>query len=376
MTIKHQSKRWQALDIFRGLTVAVMILVNAPGSSERYACLIHSSWHGCSLADLVFPFFIWIMGVTAGWIDAPSRLNSSFKFYEHVIKRMFELMAWGLFLNIFPFQTAWGHVRVYGVLQRLALCYGVCLLALRYLTIRQQGWLVLALMASYFWLLQQPYIAHWGPFASIPGKDLGAWLDRLMWSANHLYIPTYDPEGLLSTMSSCSTVLLGAGFGQWIKRSRNSQQLVGIYLIFLILGLVGGWWLNQYQPMNKTLWNSAYVLWTMGCAVLGVGLTDVWIKWNPKPRCWVRILDVLGRHALMAYVVHVVLIKLEIGIRWISIHGEQENIRSWVMKQGLSAFSGAHASFIHACLMLCIVYGLVVFWDRKRLDFTLKSRLA
>jgi predicted acyltransferase len=298
---KSVSNRLVSLDIFRGLTVAFMIIVNTPGSwNFVYPPLRHAKWHGCTPTDLVFPFFLFIVGVSMWY---------SFKKYGNeinsgsilrILRRMVTIFAVGLLLAIFPyFGRDYSTLRIMGVLQRIAIAYGIG--AILCLTIRRDYlWIVLAVILLAYWAL----LAFFGgtdPY-SLEG-NLAVKVDPLILGVNHLYkgfgIP-FDPEGLLSTIPAIGTVIIGYYTGELLGKEAASGKIV---LKLLLLGTAAaglGYLWGMIFPINKPLWTSSYVLYTAGLAMWVLALiylvADVW-----KFQIWGVFFLIFGTNALFSY---------------------------------------------------------------------------
>jgi len=298
-----------SLDLFRGATIAGMILVNNAGDEpSSYWPLKHAEWNGWTPTDLVFPFFLFIVGVAMAF-SFSSRLKrgeSRMELLRHVLWRGLALFALGMFLNGFPNQYHLASWRVYGVLQRIAICYVIS--AILALWADWRGWIVtIAGCLLGYWILMR--------FVSVPGfgvpthdiplldpdRNLAAWLDRQL-LAGHLYEGTRDPEGVLSTIPAVATSLLGMLTGQWLRSARSAQSKALGMAVFGFIGVVVGKILNLGFPINKKLWTSSYVIFTAGLALLCLSLC-YWIvdvkHWRGR---WTKPLLVFGMNAIAAYV--------------------------------------------------------------------------
>lgn len=267
------SSRLVSVDILRGMTVAFMIIVNTPGSWDHvYPVLRHSEWNGCTPTDLVFPFFLFISGVSL-WFSMKNyghELNS--RSVWRIARRTITIFALGLFLNIFPyFRMDYSHLRIMGVLQRIAIAYllaSVVCLSVK----RERLWIVIALILLIYWALLYIFGGH-DPF-SLSG-NLVRKLDLAILGKNHMYtgfgIP-FDPEGLLSTVPAVATVIIGFYIGEIAGKGKAGGPVV-LKLIFIGISAIGlGLLWNMLFPINKPLWTSSYVLYTAGIAIAGLAL--------------------------------------------------------------------------------------------------------
>lgn len=262
------SNRLVALDVMRGLTIALMILVNNPGSWEYvYAPLRHSKWNGCTPTDLVFPFFLFIVGVSM-WFSLKKYGKGITKSgLLKVIKRTLIIFLLGYFLNVFPFFDL-EYGRILGVLQRIALAYGITALLTMEFDIKKLKFIFGTLLISYWALL---FFGGNAPNPFAEQGNLVQKLDLLVLGENHMYKGlgfTFDPEGILSLIPTIGTVLLGyftgkiIDFSTSIKNSVKTIFINGVVLVFI------GWIWNFVFPINKSLWTSSYVLYTGGLAMV------------------------------------------------------------------------------------------------------------
>jgi predicted acyltransferase len=317
-TVRHEdvaassltpASRLMSLDLFRGATIAGMILVNNAGDEpSSYWPLKHAEWNGWTPTDLVFPFFLFIVGVAMAF-SFSSRLQrgaSRPELLKHVLWRGLALFALGMFLNGFPDQYHLASWRVYGVLQRIAICYVIS--AILTLWADWRGWIVtIAACLVGYWILMRfiPVPGFGVPTHDIPlldpDRNLAAWLDRQL-LAGHLYEGTRDPEGVLSTIPAVATSLLGMLTGQWLRSPRSAHKKALGMAAFGLAGVIAGKILNLGFPINKKLWTSSYVIFTAGLALLCLALC-YWIvdvrKWRGL---WTKPLLVFGMNAIAAYV--------------------------------------------------------------------------
>ncbi len=270
--------RLRSLDVFRGLTIAGMVLVNNPGSWDAaYAPLQHAKWHGWTPTDLIFPFFVLIVGVAIPMSLERHKTEggASANLYRRIFRRTLLIFAIGLFLNWFPpTDDPLGRLlslRIPGVLQRIALCYLFASLLYLKTTRRTQMIVTCGLLLGYWALLS---------FGSAPGYPIGdltregslaSWIDRTL-LPGHIYKPDYDPEGLLSTLPAIATAMIGVFAGEWLRSSRDGmEKAAGLFAVGLLC-LLGGYLWNGLFPVNKPLWTSSYVLFTGGLGLMILGL--------------------------------------------------------------------------------------------------------
>ena len=311
--------RMLSLDVLRGLDIAFMILVNNNGD-ERHAYwpLKHAAWNGFTPTDLVFPTFLFLVGISTVFSTASRLAQGATKLsiFLHTLRRAAILFLLGQVVNNFPFfhLHTW---RVYGVLPRIAICY--LLVATFYLirpNWRSAAAIAVGALAAYWILMRFVPVPGYGlPGRDIPlldpDRNLVAWLDRQIFSAPHLYERTRDPEGLLSTIPALATALFGLLTGMWIRTSRSlADKAKGIAIAGLTGVILGALW-NFEFPINKKLWTSSYVLFAAGLSLLLLALS-IWIvdlrgkstsgAAPRKPSPWLRPLVVFGTNAIFAYV--------------------------------------------------------------------------
>lgn len=324
------SKRLVSLDIFRGLTIGAMIVVNNLQWSEtpRFPLLVHAEWHGCTLADLIFPFFIFIVGVTTVFsLDKQLKARESrWRVYRHILIRSAVLFFLGLvvgswfivgwlFQSICPpivtHQSIWAtflspppgtkegffslaDLRIMGILQRIALVYLAVSILLINSRWRLQALVAAALLLLYWGLMSLP------GFELKPGQDLGAFIDRAVLGEAHLW-QTWDPESLLGTLPAIATGLIGALTGQWLRSKRvRRRKLAGLVLGGCLGILTGGLW-GLVFPLNKFLWTSSYAVYTAGWALLFLGFWYGLIDLYQVKMVWTQPCIWLGMNPLLAY---------------------------------------------------------------------------
>jgi predicted acyltransferase len=313
------STRLTSLDLFRGATIAAMILVNNPGNDHAYWPLEHAEWNGWTPTDLIFPFFLFIVGVSLVF-SFESRLSkgaSRTALLRHTFRRAVIIFVIGLGLNCLGALASSTAVRVPGVLQRIGICYLAASILYLYVHPRGRALIVAALLIGYWILMRFVPV----PDLGVPGRDipflhpdanLGAYLDRRflthLWGNTRLWEVTRDPEGLLSTLPAIATALLGVFTGEWLRSKRSPQnnapqsKVLGM-LLFGVIGLILGKTWGIWFPINKKLWTSSYVLFTAGFALVCLALyywaTDI-KHWRGA---WTRPFLIFGRNAITAYII-------------------------------------------------------------------------
>lgn len=295
------SRRYPALDVLRGMTIAFMILVNTPGSWQYvYAPFEHSPWHGCTPTDLVFPFFLFAAGVSLFFCASKYQNELSRASLWRIGRRTLLIFVIGLFINSYPqWLTDYSHLRIMGVLQRIALAYGLTALLVLCAPRRLLPGIGAFILLAYWGILcffggPDPYSLSGN--ATIP-------LDRAVLGENHLYrgfgIP-FDPEGILSSLPAAVTVMIGYLAGGVIReteRGRAPLRLIAYGLVFAVAGTLWGF----VFPINKPLWTSSYVLYTAGLAALLFAVL-IYIIDLKKYRKWTLLFSVFGMNPLFLFV--------------------------------------------------------------------------
>jgi predicted acyltransferase len=374
IAIARRPERIVSLDVFRGATIAAMILVNDPGSwSHIYPPLEHAEWNGWTPTDLIFPFFLFIMGVslTLSFASRIARGISRRALVWHVARRSMVIFIIGLFLNGFP-DFDFAHIRIMGVLQRIALCYLAAGLLYLFTFERQTradgtacvraNLRITAIIAVTF------LVGYWALMTFVPvpghgaghlGKDdnLGAYIDRSL-MGGHLWSEskTWDPEGFLSTLPAIASLLVGILAGEWLRSDRDAtRKTLGLAAAGLAL-LVAGRLLHPFFPINKNLWTSSFVLFTSGCAMLALAAC-YWIVDVRSWRAWTKPFLVFGMNAILAYALAALVSEVSTDFEFTNSRGRETTLHGWAYQR----FFTAHFSSLHASLGFAIFFVLVIF---------------
>ncbi|MGA9710327.1 MAG: heparan-alpha-glucosaminide N-acetyltransferase domain-containing protein [Candidatus Sulfotelmatobacter sp.] len=373
------STRLTSLDLFRGATIAAMILVNNPGNDHAYWPLEHAEWNGWTPTDLIFPFFLFIVGVSLVF-SSESRLSkgdSKAELLRHSCRRAVIIFAIGLALNSLVDLLSSRGVRIPGVLQRIGICYFAASILYLYVRPRTRALIVAALLIGYWILMRFVPV----PGLGVPGRDipflhpdanLGAYLDRrflihLWGTSSRLYEITRDPEGLLSTLPAIATALLGVFTGEWLRSKRNPERKALGMLAFGVIGLILGETWGIWFPINKKLWTSSYVLFTAGFALVCLALcywaTDI-KRWRGA---WTRPFLIFGRNAITAYVIAdlfaVLMYAFNERVNGRMMDGQQLIFQRLFASRGSPSFSSLLFSL--AFVLLCLLP--ILLMDRKKI---------
>jgi predicted acyltransferase len=302
--------RLLSLDVFRGITIAGMVLVNNPGTwSAIYPPLEHAEWNGCTPTDTIFPFFLFIVGVAIPFALGKriERGDGHKKIILQIIKRSIILFLLGLILAAFPFGLFGHHldlstIRIMGVLQRISVVYLIAAIMFLKTNYKAQiyiGAILLIVYAILMTLVPVPGVGH--PSLE-PATNLGAWLDRTV-LGNHLWAQSkvWDPEGILSTMPAIVTAIMGMITGWWLRLQDKDKttKTVWLFVIGSVCMTLGYIW-DAWFPINKSLWTSSYVLYTGGLALLFLGFC-YWFIDVKNSRWWIRPFQVYGLNAITVF---------------------------------------------------------------------------
>lgn len=363
--------RFASVDWMRGATMALMIVVNNPGSwADMYAPLRHADWGGwLTPADMVFPFFLFLVGVSTPLALRSSvrRQTSRWLTLGRVLRRAAALFAIGLFLNLVP-DFDLGSLRVMGVLQRIALVYVGG--AVAFLWLQPRGLILLTglILVGYALLLRTVPVPGVGEAVLTPETSLPVWIDE-QWLGGHTWRGPGDPEGLLSTLGALANgligVLAGLAFVRPCPPARRSSIFLRAGSLTLVAGLVSTWML----PAVKEVWTSSYALISSGLALLVLAGLHRRLD-GERPRLDLAALRTLGRHALTAYVLAHLYSDLSIHVLRIPLGGgETMSLHSMVYRRALASWMPPElASLTYSLLVLGLVWTLVWLWDRRSPD--------
>ncbi len=358
--------RIRSLDAFRGLTVAAMIVVNNPGSwAHIYAPLAHAEWHGWTPTDLIFPFFLFIVGVSL--VVAFARREAAgatpASLARKAVVRGALIVLVGLALSGFP-RYDLSTLRIPGVLQRIGVVYALTALIFLTFGARQRRWIAGSLLLGYWFLLA--CVAAPGGVAGDLTRDgnLGAWLDRLL-LGGHLWTPLFDPEGVLSTLPAVATCLLGTFAGERLLADRpEGDKTTGLLLVGLALVVAGLVW-DAWFPINKGLWTSSYVLFTGGLAFQALAACHWVIDVRGRER-WAGPAYVLGTNALLAFVFSGLLAR-SLGLWKVAGPHEPVLARDWLLTNWLALLGDPRiGSLLYALANLTVVFLVCGVLYRRR----------
>lgn len=372
--------RLTSLDVFRGITIAGMILVNMAGvASDVYPLLAHVDWHGWTPTDLVFPFFLFIVGVAMSFslskYTATNKPTSAV--YWRILRRAAILFALGLFLNGFWNQGIGtfdlSNIRIMGVLQRISLAYLFASIAVLNLP-RKGQWILAGVLLIGYWLtMMYVPVPEYGVGVLTRVGNFGAYIDRLIIPQAHLYAgdgyqKLGDPEGLFSTIPAIVNVLIGYFTGQWIRKQPVTSRIsIGLALFgigCLIIGWVWGW----IFPINKKLWTSSYVVFSSGWALILLAACYELIEVRLIRR-WGKPFEMLGLNAIALFTASVLLIKILVRTK-ISTEETALSTYNWIYQNIFASWAGArNGSLLFALLTVLFWLTIAFFMYRKNLFF-------
>jgi predicted acyltransferase len=396
-------ERLVSLDVFRGLTVAGMLLVNDPGTwSAIYPPLRHAEWHGWTPTDLIFPFFLFIVGITTQLSIAARRARGDDErsVRRQIFRRAGLIFLFGLLINGFPFFT-WGAVagnaepsflerivdrlqdwRIMGVLQRIALAYLISALIATRATIRTQVVVTAGLLLGY-WLVMTVFPVpgtNGTPGALLldrPETTMAAYWDRffLDWTrfglGNHLWSGsvTWDPEGILSTAGAVATALLGNLVGRWIGQNKSLvERVAGMFAAGALAMMLGSIW-NWVFPINKGIWTSSYVLFSAGMATVALA-TIMWLVDLQNRRSWTKPFVIYGMNPMVAFVGSAIMARLIYSILRVDYNGQSVSLQSWIYQSAFASWmSPMNASLAFAVAFVTFWYAVLALLYRRNIFF-------
>lgn len=370
------SARLLSIDIFRGLCVAGMILVDNPGSDQAaYWPLKHAQWNGWTPADLIFPSFLFLVGVSMvfSFCARLRRGETRKQIFLHALKRSLVLIALGILVNVSPIIGVDLHAwRFEGVLQRIALCYVAAAVLVLWTSRRAQLIAIAACLIGYWVILRFVPVPGVGlpgqdfPFMD-PDRNLVAWLDRTLFTGR-LYNGTRDPEGLISTIPALATTLMGVMTGYWLRSGKNPRAKVVVMLMFGLVSLVAGLVWSHWFPINKNLWTSSFVLLTAGFALMFLALLYWILEIKQWRKLWTVPLLVLGMNAIVGFVADALVwgpgytfkVTAENGATVTWHEAAQAGLMSW-------GASPANASLLYSIAAVLFCWTLLWLLWRKRM---------
>jgi len=360
------SGRLLSLDVFRGITIAGMILVNNPGSWDYvYPALRHAEWNGWTPTDLIFPFFLFIVGVaiTYSFANRLAKGISRKKLFLQVIRRTLILFALGLFLNGFPYYNL-ATIRIMGVLQRIALAYFFSSVIYLAFKTRAQVVITVLLLLVYWALMKLVPVPGYGVGILAKEGNLAQYIDNLILKG-HMWTPTWDPEGFLSTIPAIATTLLGVFTGQFLRSDREPLQKTSTLFLLGNVGLVLGVIWDIWFPINKNLWTSSYVIFTGGMALLFLA-TCYYLIDVKKSTWWTKPFVIYGTNAITVYVLSGILARILILVRIPQPDGTNVLLKTFIYQNYFASWAGPmNGSLFFALAYIILWLGIMTIFYKK-----------
>ncbi len=381
LTAPLKRQRLVALDVFRGLTVAGMLLVNDPGTwSAIYPPLEHAEWNGWTPTDVIFPFFLFVAGVTTHLSLTARRAAGADDraLQRQILRRGALIVLFGLLMAVFPFfpMARFTHIRIPGVLQRIGVAYTIAALTSMRTTLKQQAVIVASILLGYWFVMTLVPVpgAMGGIGATLnnaPSRTLAAWTDRLL-LGGHLWINsvTWDPEGPLSTIPAVGTAMLGIFAGRWLGEKRPlDERLNGLFAVGALGMMVGLMW-NWSFPINKSLWTSSFVVFTAGMACVSIA-TISWIIDVKGVTWWTRPVVIYGINPIIAFVGSGLMERMIYTVWKVDFHGVQTPVQAVVYESVFRPMlSPRNASLAFAISFVLMWY--VILWALARKNIIFK----
>jgi len=378
MTTQSSSQRLLSLDAFRGATIAAMILVNNPGTwSAIYPQLRHAAWNGWTVTDWIFPFFLWIVGVamTLSFAKRVEAGGSKGKLMGHVVRRAVIIFALGMFLAGYPFGLLFGHhfslehIRIPGVLQRIAICYLFASMIYLYNGLRGQIVWLIGLLVGYWLLVANIPVPGYGAGVYEPMGSLCWWVDSNV-LAGHTWrgapVPGFDPEGIVSTIPAIATTLFGVLTGRWLRTERSREEKTAWMFVvgnaFLVLGAT----LDMWLPINKNLWTSSYSIFMAGFALVCLAMF-YWLIDVKGYKKWATPFVIYGMNAITVFVLSGV-VGRTLGLIKVGMpDGTVVDLQAYIFQTYyLSIATPINASLLYAISFILVMFLVVWFmWKKK-----------
>lgn len=365
-----QQGRFLALDVFRGMTICFMIIVNSPGSwSYVYLPLEHAPWHGFTPTDLVFPSFLFAVGNAMSFVMHKYEEQGSGAFWRKTLKRTLLIFLIGFLMYWFPFveksEGSWiisplSETRILGVLQRIALCYLFASIVLHYGS--RTTAIVFSILALVgYWIIMYSFGDANDPYSLVGNAALK--LDLAVFGANHLYHGegiAFDPEGLLSTLPSIVNVIIGYLAGQFIRKHGNSYETVARLMVAAVVLIVVALAWNMTFPINKKIWTSSFVLLTSGINLAMIA-TLIYAIEIIKYRKGTYFFTVFGRNPLFIYITASILLSFLFMIRV-----GDTSFYGWMDKSFFGSLAGPYLASFLTAIWWMLMNWLIGYWLDKR----------
>lgn len=372
-SVQKSHERLVSLDAFRGAVIAAMILVNSPGRwSKVYPVLRHAHWNGWTIADCVFPFFLFIVGVAAVFslTKRKASADQGKGTIPRILRRSCILFGLGLMLNGFPYYDL-SDLRIPGVLQRIAICYLAASLLILKTRVVSQVWIMAGLLIAYWSMLELIPVPGVGAGVLEPGKNLPSYIDGLLLQGHLWYnIRPYDPEGILSTIPAIGTTLFGVLTGHWLhSRCSHAEKAMGMLAGGALL-LIAGQIFNIWLPINKGIWTTSFAVFMAGMALVFLTVFFWLIDMKGHKKAVTPFL-IFGMNAIAAYVLSDLLTKTIREIKVFLPDGTRTRLRSYLFDTIFAPVgNGKLASLLFAVTFVCVIF--LVMWGMWKKRWFLK----
>lgn len=361
--------RLSSLDAFRGLTIALMIIVNSHGDiGTVYSPLSHMDWDGWTFADTVFPSFLFIVGVSLvfSFTKREEKYMSNWALAVRILRRTVVLFALGIFVNTFPdFELS--TVRIPGVLQRIALCYLFASLILLKTGWRGTALWLICLLVSYWLMMRFIPVPGLGAGVMEPGQNFAAWVDSHLLSGHmwSYYDGKWDPEGIVSTIPAIATTLFGVLTGQWLKSGASEKRKVAAMACAGLILLVAGQVLDRWLPINKSLWTSTFAIFMAGMALVCLAFF-YWLIDIANLTRWAKPFIILGLNPITIYVLSIVTDTILRATNLIASNGSDIECPFTLFRICLPISSSEVVSLLYASVVLIFMFLLAwIMWRRR-----------
>jgi predicted acyltransferase len=366
-TTRFLEGRLVSLDVFRGIAIAFMILLNNLGGDKNYPILQHADWNGLTLADIFFPFFLFILGAAIPYsLGRKLEQNESKKrLLLRIVRRTVILFALGVFINGFPYFDL-STLRVMGVLQRIALCYLAA--SAIYLTLNRRKRIVITiLLIVLYWILMTVVpVPGYGLGVLDKNGSLAAYIDRLLLHG-HLYAGTWDPEGFLSTIPALATTMLGLLTAEHLRSNRTpKEESAALFLFGVLLMAIGALW-NLSFPINKNLWTSSFVVFTGGMAIIIFCLCHYIIDFK-KQVWWAKPFIIFGLNSITAYVLTEIMNLTLIYANVTLSDGRSLSLKGLIYESSFASWAGPfNGSLFYGLTFLLFWLGIMAIFYKRRI---------
>lgn len=377
------SQRLVSLDVFRGATIAGMMLVNNPGSwGHIYPPFAHASWHGWTYTDTVFPFFLWIVGVAMTFSLAKRKEQGADRqsLLKHVVSRAAIIFGIGVFLTGFPFGVLFGHNfdvetwRIPGVLQRIAVCYLIASIIVLYADVKWQFRWIGIFLVVYWIAVKVIPVPGYGAGVLAPEGNLVWYIDSNL-LGGHTWrgapVKGFDPEGIFSTLPAIATVLFGVMTGHFVRSDRPKEAKTSWMFFWGSILMLAGLIIDNWLPINKNIWTSSYSIFMAGLALL-VFAACYWIIDVKGYRAGTKWFQIYGLNAITMFFLSGFFGRLSFLIKWTNDAGETVTWKTWYYATFFTSWISDPmvASFSHSVAFMLFLYAIA--WVMYKRNWILK----